>query len=402
MGKIIGGEYVYTWGNAYYKNMAYNFPAKTLAQLINSGSTLTVWTNDYTAIQISPDSAHVIIGSSGSPYLRVINVETEDYVSPIVALPTSHPLSIRFKPDGTEFAMGLSGSPHVIRYTYPDYVRQTDPPVAVGGQVNCIAYSGDGTKLAVAMNVSPYIKIYSLPSMTDISPAWVSPPTAALLVLSFSPDSTHIFVGGTATGAGNKAYNVTTGANLFSNTTDCYACDHSPDGTKVAVVLTTPAKTTRIYDTTTWTVLTDIPFGTPLGSTVLIANTVRHIDFFDNDYFLVHAERGAGVFNYTTGLIVPGLYIANASSTVGKACMSPRTLVRKIAGTVTDGAAGALARTVKAFDSVTGKFLGKSVSDAGTGVFSFVIFSAELATVIAYGEGGEVTQIFDKVTPATL
>jgi len=401
--KIVGGQYVHTWTGAAHDAIIADPFNMTMQEIVNRSTDLgNVTTNDFSGICISPDGANIIIGSFGAPYHRIIDVETRQYAASLASAPSGVVYSIRFSPDGSEFAMAMNGSPFVSRWSYPGLVRQPEAAVSPLGQCNRVSYSPDGTMLAVASNVSPYFKLYSIPAMVDITPTMADPPTAACFALSFSSDNTHVCIGGSATGSNTRVYDVTTGTRVLTSTSDIYSASFSPDGSKLLVASQGNSNGVIIYETTGWTVAKEIDFGSPLVSTLFTSSYVRGVDFFDNDYFFVHGERGCGYFNYTSGLPLLDRQSVTPLSGNGEMFMSPSTAARKIAGTVTDGAAGALARVIKVFDADTETLVGETTSDAVTGAFETVIFTSDLVTVVAYGEGGELAQIIDGVSPAVI
>ena len=263
------------------------------------------------------------------------------------------------------------------------------------------AYNHDGTKLVCSVTLDPFVQVLDI--ATNTFEAWAptsDAPTGDVLSARFSPDGTMIATCGSATGSQSiRIWEYPSGNPVFvyTGSPDIYDFEFSPDGSQLFISTTGSVNSSQfdIYETATWT-KRSVSFPTTWEG----SHSYSKIVWFDNRFVFASWEGGCGVLDTDDDSVV--MYMQYYASSMAGASPSPLTQMRKIAGTVTDGSAGALNRTVRAFDSATGAFLGESESDAVTGEFEFFIFSGELCTVYALGEGTEEAQIFDKVTPAAI
>lgn len=376
--------------------MRFDISEKSLRNALKNTAT-AVSRLDYIGLRITPDGLYGLVGSNASPYLRVLDPVTDAWVTPIVTLPGSVVNDIAFKDDGTEFAVAMGASPFLYRYSYPGFAILTTTATPPAGAVQGLSYNGAGTKLALALSVSPYIEVFDVATITKETFTMLSgAPTAIMHDISFSPDGTMIAaVSNTSGGRTCRVWAYPSGTLLFSDTgtTGSYKCQFSPDGTKLATMRGT---TIRIYNTSTWA-FSDVSASSAGDFYSLNARNIRWID---NEYLFFSSEGGSCIIiNTTTNTQIAGVE-HGLSVSVGPGEISPLTKPRKLAGTVEDDLGNPVARTIRAYDTASGVFLGQTTSDGVTGAFSMLIWSAELCTVYAIGAGGENAKVFDPVTPA--
>lgn len=394
--KLIGGEFLFTPGNSRNNVMRGNLAEKSVANaLLNSATSIS--RTDTSGIAISPEGIYGLVGSTVTPFLRVVDLAAEAWVTPIVSLPGSRPDEIMFSASGSEFAVGVASAPYLLRYSYPGFVQQLGPAVPpIAGVIAC-SYGGGDTKLALAINASPWIEVYNVATMTKASftPA-VSAPAAALSDIAMNPAGTLLATSGTPTSSqGVRVWNYPAGTSaLIDTSTDNYAIEFSPNGARLASLHVVGSRYIRIYNTSTWAFVDISSTGQPYG-----ISAPRSLRWIGNNHVFVSNEYSCAIHNVVTRACVA--YTEwGFSSSVGQAYPSPLSVPRKLAGNVTDAASNPVARVVRAYHSATGDFIGETTSNGTTGDFEMLIFTSEPVTVFAIGSGGENAKIYNPVTPA--
>lgn len=367
-----------------------------------TGTTAAITRDDACPVAITPDGLFAIVGSWGSPYLRVVDFEAETWVAPITVIPGSKVYCARFNHNFTELAVGFTGSPFLYRYTYPGFTKIADFVTPPAGRVNGLAYNGDNTKIAIACASAPYIEVFDL--VTNDKEAWkpgTGAPTDDALCIAFSNDGTMIAQGATLTAAQRlRVFAYPSGDPIYVETggSDTYAMRFSPDDTRLAVISSGRIGTTKlqIVETATWTT-TSLPMPSYIYDGTSGYGNIR---WLDNRFVWYHFEGGDVIIDTKDNSLLS--WTPTFTNYIGGGDISPLTTVRRIAGNVVDAGLSPAARLIRAYDKATGQFIGEGTSDGITGDFEFFVLSAELCTVFAIGEGGENAKIYDAVTPGIL
>jgi WD40 repeat protein len=355
--------------------------------------------SDYNGMRITPDGLLALVGSTGTPFLRVLDPVAENWITPIATLPGSTVNSIAFNSAGDRFAVAFQSSPFLYEYAYPSFVIQPTPAVPPSSSATGVSYNGAGTKLAVALFGSPYLEVFNVATGAKEAIVWASmPATGTGADVSFNTAGTQVaYVGSAGLLRSIRVWAYPSGTLLFSDNsaTATYKCEFCPDDTKLAVMRISGSSGIRIYNTSTFT-FTDIN----TTMTDYINTTTRNIKWIDNRFLFFASEGGScTIIDTTTGLPVAGVE-HTFNTAVGIGCISPLTVARKLAGNVKDAGLANVARVVRAYNTETGDLMGEVTSDPTTGNFSMLVFSAAPMTVFAVGIGGENAKVYNPVTPA--
>ncbi len=400
-GKIIGGQGAFTTANMNRSSFARVDPVRGFMDPLGKNLATTIVRTDTSGIAVTNDGLYVLVGSTSTPFLRTLDTVNDNYTTPIATMPGSAANTIEMNPGGTEFTIGMAASPFIYRCSYPGFVKQADPSVVPVGAVQAQGYSGDGTRLAIAANASPWLEVYNTSTWAKVSFTPASgAPTSIPSGIAMNNDASQIAMCGIAsTSRAVRVWSFPGGTTLLNDTAIRNTEDvaYSPDGTKLAALhQTTGSSWLRIYNTSTWTF---VDIANP-STHFVNSNGNRKCRWIDNRYMWIDTEGTTMIIDTTTGNVVCGA--ENAGSSIGQGAMSPLTFARKIEGNVKNAALANVSRTVRAYHSATGFFVGEAVSDAGTGNFTMLIFTAEAVTVFAIGNAGENARIFNPVSPATL
>lgn len=382
-----------------YRNTVAFF--ETAAQVMRNpvrNSNLIISQGDYNGMRITPDGLLALCGSTGAPFLRVLDPVAEAWVTPIATTPPSSVNSIAFTSAGDRFAVAFQSSPFLYEYAYPSFILQPTPLVPPASAVAGVSYNGAGTKLALALFATPYLEIYDVATATKDAITFSGmPATGTGADVSFNTAGTMVALSGSA-GAVRmfRVWDFPSGTLIHSETAanSSQKCEFSPDDTKLAVFNGTAQ--IRIYNTSTWAFTTI----TLTSFSDFYVQFARNLKWIDSRFLFFNSEGGSCVILDTvTGLPVAGVE-HGATAAVGIGVISPLSTPRKLAGNVTDAGLTPAARLIRAYDSETGAFMGETTSDPVTGDFEMLVFSSELMTVYAIGEGTENAKIYDPVTPA--
>lgn len=353
--------------------------------------------NGITDIAFSPDLTRMALALSSSPFIRRFNLADNTAFPNPGSLPAGIPTGIRYHPDGSVIYISHATTPFITRYNTADMTKLADFAVSPGSNANGVAVSPDGTKLAVVTASTPFIHLYDLTTGTKLAnPAVI--PAGTGQSCDFSPDGTKLFV---AVGSTNNqlVYNVAdwssitiTTPSLAGTTKDCR---FSPDGSLLAIV-SSSSPYLRVYNVADWTIRTLSGIDTTalakcrwMDNSKLIYGCDARFRIHD---VIANTEFEPGGF---------GIFGTQTAATSGLA-VYPGGASRKFAGTVKDGAAASLARDLVAYDRGSGRIIGKARSSAVDGSFTMPVWSNRSAVIYAVGEGSELTELFDNVTPVTV
>lgn len=347
--------------------------------------------------RISPDLAEIAFGVSSSPFIRRFNLANGSlYPNPGV-LPPAAVESLDYSPDGTIIAVAHNGSPFVTRYNRADMQKLTDYPVSPGSQAHAVRYSPDGSLLAVGHESTPFLTIYNTLTGEKLpNPAQL--PVAGVDNVGFSPDGQmlYAFSGGT----GNQYVYLTadwTAISLGSQSGSTKNGRWNPSGTMLAMA-TSGSGSLRMWDRgpdnsmTARTVAT-APEAAPGGG----------LHWLDDDRLLMQTDQRWYQYRPSTNTwsyAYPGIYPSGSAPGFG-ILQFPGGAPRKFAGTVKDGGGNPLERNLVAYDRGSGRIIGRTRSSAVDGSFTMPVWSNRPAVIYAVGEGGEMTEYFDAVTPVT-
>ena len=357
-------------------------------------------------IAISNDRLKIYLASSGSPYIRILNVSTGVLDSNPASVPAAFATSCFLNSDGSELCVtnfGSSGTGTIVRYDTSNMSKLTDPSTWPTGLPRKGDYSSDDVWLAIPHETTPYITIYERGTMTKISNPATLPANTGLSA-KFSPDNAFLAVGG----VGNPSLRIYDTSNwssvsLTTNITiQISQLAWSPDGSKLAVG-SENSPYIAVYNTSNWTQITLPSFSAYqmqricglhwLNNDVLLGG----IDFVSvrQSAFITIDITNTSVLNYqTNGLQGIGLY--GLAFTNGMA-------YRTLSGTVVDTSSppDGLERTVRAYDRQNGSILAETVS-ASDGTFELVVYTSSPCYVVALGADGspnEISKIVDRVGP---
>jgi hypothetical protein len=290
----------------------------------------------------NPAGSRLAVPHSGSPYVTIYNTTTWAKITNPAALPAGNGVVCKYNPAGTVLAVGSFGNPALTLYNTGDYSKISDPAVVHTSQVTDLAFSPNGAFLAVSGYTSPYLHVYntagwSLVTLTD-SPASTWPER-----LAFSPDGTYLAIGG------------------------WYAPYY------------------MIYSVTGWVAITGLPvassrvFGVGWVSNTCVAIT------FGRTVIVVDVVAKTVV---SRKILMPG-QAQHLTAVAGAAV--------ELSGTVRDVNENGLARNVRAVHADTGIVHAQTTSEPVTGVFEMTVYNTDEYNVVCDGGPGELSESIDAV-----
>lgn len=360
--------------------------------------------NDYYGLAFSPDNRYLFSGRNSSPFLAVFDMNDNTFtdLSVIPVPPLSNVWCVEFNADGSKIAVGSTSSPFITLYNWPAGTQISTPASLPAGRVKCAAWSPDGAYLALGLAVSPWVEIYNVSTWAKITPTWGTPFGAAVSSVKFSPDSSRLYaISDQSTSNGRlRVWNPTTGALIFSDVSSTLGTarmlDVSPDGSKLVVMRSAGL---YVYNTSSWAAVAHTE--TPAEISGMQGFNRRGCQLIDNDFVMCYTTSGVSLYDIANSEIVYSTALFETQPTYCYTFrLCPLTVVRKLAGVVTDSLGAFASRTVRAYDSASGRKVGETVSDPITGEFSMIVLTSEHVTVFAIGTGGENAKIYNPVTPA--
>lgn len=153
-------------------------------------------------VAYSPDGIFLCVVESNRPYVTFYKQRGERLLkmgSPSQLIP-GVPYGVAFSPDGMSVAIAHASSPFITRYSLSPtnwFEKLPAPEYLIPGVGRGLSYSPDGKQLAVVHNLYPFVTIYNVDGDQLSSTTFVDvPPSDTTVSAAFSPDGTHLIVGG--------------------------------------------------------------------------------------------------------------------------------------------------------------------------------------------------------------
>lgn len=290
----------------------------------------------------SPSGDRLAVPHAGSPYVTIYNTVTWAKISNPASLPAGNGLVCKYNPGGTVLAVGGFGSPALTLYNTGDYSKIADPAVVSTTRVTDLSFSPNGSFLAASGYTSPYVHVYntsdwSLVSLVD------SPASIWAERLAFSPDGTYLLIGG------------------------WYAPYY------------------RIYSVTGWVAVSDLP---------AVSSRVYGVGWIDNTRIAITFARSVIVIDVVAKAVISGKVFGSSHAEHLTAVVGAKV---ELSGTVRDINENGLARKVRAIHADTGILHAKTASEPVTGVFEMTVYNTDEYNVVCDGGPGELSESIDAV-----
>lgn len=245
------------------------------AYLVSAADSLTIYrTSDWSTVTLSsppsgwpnrtafsPDSSLFAVQTSAYPYIYLYNTADWSLLPELVGMPDT-PVSVSFSPDGGKFVTcGAYNNPLVV------YDTSTWTPTSLSYENayhNLASFSPDGAVLAVALQAAPFLALYNTTDWSRL-PGPSALPLDNAFTLSFSPDSSRLYVGGAGGLIGYNTTDWSTAPGLPAASLVSYV-SVSPDGAYLAVTRE-GVPVIEVYDTSTWTLVSAASGSIPSDAT---------------------------------------------------------------------------------------------------------------------------------------
>lgn len=290
----------------------------------------------------NPAGNRLAVPHTNSPYVTIYNTATWAKISNPASLPAGNGLVCKYNPGGTVLAVGGFGSPALTLYNTGDYSKIADPATVSSTRVTDLAFSPNGAFLAASGYTSPYLHVYNTSDWSLVTLA-DSPAAVWAERIEFSPNGAYLAVGGW-----NSPYY-------------------------------------RIYSTTGWVVLTDLP---------AVPGRVHGIGWVDNTHVAITYARIVVIVDVVAKVIVGRKILTHANADHLIAIAGSAV---ELSGTVRDVNENGLARNVRAVHADTGIVHAQAMSESITGVFEMTVYNTDEYNVVCDGGPGEMSESIDAV-----
>lgn len=153
-----------------------------------------------TATGFSPDSAYLITGHWGSPYITIYKRNGDAFakLSDPAILPPSTANGVAVSPDGIYLAVAHNSSPYVTIYKRNGdiFTKLSNPSMLPAGSGRGVAFSPNGAYLAVTHGGSPYVSVYKRDgdTFTKLSTPTALPISNSATGAAFSQDGVYLAI----------------------------------------------------------------------------------------------------------------------------------------------------------------------------------------------------------------